>query len=240
MEHNIFWERQNSDLCRLHSLNAYFGYKKLDQNEFMKLCEEYDEIIKGLKTSTMDGFAEGRCIISYILDKLDSKYVFLIPLNSYNGVRNDIDIDRYTKLIKLVNGFFEFNKGHVWFNKKVKGKWYKIDSISGVNMINEPSIRKNGILLIIDDKHLYNEIDYYLKLLNLDETTDYEVILINLYYAFKNIELNKNRDENYNSSIELFINIKKLLSDYLENNRINKNTDQIVENIKSLVKSFIN
>ena len=239
MDHTIFWERQSGDLCRLHAINAYFGFKKLDETEFMKLCEEYDEIIKGLKTSGMDGFSEGRCIISYILNNLDSKYVFLIPINSYNGVRNSIDIDRYAKLIKLVDGFFEFNTGHVWFNKKIKGKWYKIDSISGVNMINEPGIRNNGILLIIDDKHLYNEIDYYFKLLNLEETIDCEVILINLYYAFKHIVLTKTMNENYNSSIELFINIKELLSDYLENNRINKNTDNIVKHIKRLVKSFM-
>ena len=106
-------------------------------------------------------------------------------------------------------------------------------------MINEPGIRNNGILLIIDDKHLYNEIDYYFKLLNLEETIDCEVILINLYYAFKHIVLTKTMNENYNSSIELFINIKELLSDYLENNRINKNTDNIVKHIKRLVKSFM-
>jgi hypothetical protein len=239
MEHNIYWERQRGDLCRIHSINAYFGCKKLDEQEFFKYCSEYDEIIKGLKTVGMDGFSEGRCIISYILDKLDKQYVFLIPINSYNGVRNEIDIERYTKLIKLVKGYFEFNKGHVWFNKNINGNWYKIDSISGVNMINDPSIRKNGILLIIDDKHLYNEIFYYLNLIDNTSNDTCEVMLINLHYALKNITLNKTADEKYNTSIELFINIKQLLNDYIENNRINKNTEKCIENIKSLVKLFI-
>ena len=27
----------------------------------------------------MDGFAEGRSIVSYIIDKLDNKYILLIP-----------------------------------------------------------------------------------------------------------------------------------------------------------------
>jgi hypothetical protein len=242
MEHNIYWERQLGDLCRLHSINAYFGFKKLDETEFFKYCSEYDSIIKGLKTQGMDGFAEGRCIISHILDKLDNKYLFLIPLNSYNGIRNDIDIERYNKLIKLVNGFFEFNKGHVWFNKKINGNWYKIDSISGVNMTNEPSIRKNGILLIIDDKHLYNEILYYLNLVNNSDNSDnIEITLINLYYSFKNIDLNINSrcNEKYNTNIGLFKNIKELLIHYIENNRLNKNSEKNVENIKKLVDQFI-
>jgi len=248
MEHNIYVERQNGDLCRLHSINAYFGYKKIDDKEFLKYCSEYDEVIKGLKTVSMDGFSEGRCIISYILDKLDKQYVYLIPINSYNGARSHIDIERYNKLIKLVNGFFEFNKGHVWFNKKMNGNWYKIDSISGVNMINIPSIRKNGILLIIDGKHLYNEIFYYLNLVdksNKSDTVDksdsnIQIIFINLYYALKNIKLNNTKDEKYNTCIENFRNIKKSLSDYVENDRLNKTNEKSIETIIRLIKSFIN
>jgi hypothetical protein len=240
MDHTIFWERQIGNLCRLHSINAYFGYKKIDESDFFKYCSEYDEVINGLKTVDMDGFSEGRCVISYILDKLDNKYMFLIPINSYNGIRNEIDIERYNKLIKLVDGFFEFNKGHVWFNKKMNGKWYKIDSISGVNMINDPNIRKNGILLIIDDKHLYNEIFYYLNLIDRsDRSNSCEVTLINLYYALKNIKLNNTNDEKYNTSIEVFKNIKELLSLYIKNDRLNKNTEKSVETIKSLVKLVI-
>ena len=82
MNSNIYCERQVGDLCRLHSINAYFGFKKLEQSAFFNYCIEYDEIIKGLKTEGMDGFSEGRCIISHILEKLDNKYIFLIPIIS--------------------------------------------------------------------------------------------------------------------------------------------------------------
>ena len=37
MEHNIYWERQRGDLCRLHSINAYFGFKKINESEFKKI-----------------------------------------------------------------------------------------------------------------------------------------------------------------------------------------------------------
>ena len=153
MEPNIYWEKQSGDLCRMHSLNAYFGYNRLNKSKFIEYCSKYDTVIKGLQNETMDGFSEGRCIISYILDILESKYVFLIPINSYSNARKDIDIKRYNKFIYKLNGFFEFNKGHVWYNKNINEKWYKIDSISGINRINNPTINNNGYLLIIEDKH---------------------------------------------------------------------------------------
>jgi len=233
MNSNIYCERQQGDLCRLHSINAYFGFKKLDQSDFVKYCSEYDELMKGLKTQGMDGFSEGRCIISYILDRLDNKYIFLIPINSYNGIRNHIDIDRYNKLIQTLWCYFEFNKGHVWLNKKINGIWYKIDSISGVNKIDSPIIKNNGYLLVIDDKHLYNEIFYTIKLIH-DTQLNNELYYTNLYYSLKSITLNTmafnskynlNTLIQYNKKINLLNNIKEKLLDIVENNRNNKKCD---------------
>ena len=245
MNSNIYWERQSGDLCRLHSINAYFGFKKLDQNSFFNYCSEYDELIKGLKTQGMDGFSEGRCIISYILDKLDSKYIFLIPINSYNGIRNHIDIDRYNKLIPKLLCYFEFNKGHVWINKKINGIWYKIDSISGVNIIDSPIIKNNGYLLVIDGKHLYNEIFYTIKLIH--ENQNNEIYYTNLYYSLKSIKLNTiafdskcNLNEliKYNKQISLLSNIKENLLEIVENNR--RNTKCNYSTINQKINLFIN
>tara|TARA_B110000967_G_C18797331_1_gene516498 strand:- start:68 stop:808 length:741 start_codon:yes stop_codon:yes gene_type:complete len=245
MNSNIYWERQSGDLCRLHSINAYFGFKKLDQNSFFNYCSEYDELIKGLKTQGMDGFSEGRCIISYILDKLDSKYIFLIPINSYNGIRNHIDIDRYNKLIPKLLCYFEFNKGHVWINKKINGLWYKIDSISGVNRIDNPIIKNNGYLLVIDGKHLYNEIFYTIKLIH--ENQNNEIYYTNLYYSLKSIKLNTiafdskcNLNEliKYNKQISLLSNIKENLLEIVENNR--RNTKCNYSTINQKINLFIN
>ena len=245
MNSNIYWERQSGDLCRLHSINAYFGFKKLDQNSFFNYCSEYDGIIKGLKTQGMDGFSEGRCIISYILDKLDSKYIFLIPINSYNGIRNHIDIDRYNKLIPKLLCYFEFNKGHVWINKKINGIWYKIDSISGVNRIDSPIIKNNGYLLVINGKHLYNEIFYTIKLIYNNKNN--EIYSTNLYYSLKSIKLNTiafnskyNLNEliKYNKQISLLSNIKEKLLEIVENNR--QNTKCNYSTINQKINLFIN
>ena len=240
---SIYYERQKDDLCRLHSINAYFGFKKIDESEFFKWCDEYDNVIKGLKTKGMDGFSEGRCIISYILEKMENKYVFLIPMNSYKGIRNDIDIDRYNKIIRGIGGFFEFNKGHVWFNKKIKGRWYKIDSISGVNNINTPIIRNNGFLLIIDGKHLYNEIYYYLESIknsdsiNSINSINSEVTINNLYYSLKVIKLNQIRNNSeYNNKIILLNKIYQLLITFVKQNRNNKDNKNTEENMLVIIK----
>ena len=66
---NIYWERQVGNNCRIHSLNAFFGKNKIAESDFKKFCLEYDTIIPGLESIKMDGFAESRSIISFIVDK---------------------------------------------------------------------------------------------------------------------------------------------------------------------------
>ena len=74
----IYYEKQRGDLCRLHALNAYYGFKKFSNLEFLKLCREYDEEIKGLKT--YNGWIFGGTMYNKPkkLDKIDNIYVFLI------------------------------------------------------------------------------------------------------------------------------------------------------------------
>ena len=98
--------------------------------------------IDGLKSRNMDGFAEGRSIVSYIMDILFNKFIILIPYNSYSNSKKHLDMDFYNKIYNKVNSFFEFNKNHIWINKKINDKIYKIDSIGGVNEINVKSMGK--------------------------------------------------------------------------------------------------
>ena len=237
---SIYYEKQRGDLCRLHSLNAYFGYKKFNDPDFFKLCAEYDEEIKGLKTKVMDGFSEGRCIISYVLDKIDNKYVFLIPINSYKNARNFLDINRYNLLIKHVNCFFEFNKNHVWINKKIENNWHKIDSISGVNGVNEPRIGNNGYLLVLEDKLLFNELEYLLnKVIVNPSSSNSEIDLINLNYILKVIKTNTNisGSSSYNSWLNNLVNLKTELKEFIINNRANKPIikDKIIRLIRLII-----
>lgn len=224
---DIYWERQRGDNCRIHSLNAYFGYCKISETEFYSMCDEYDKLIPGLKSRSMDGFSEARCIISYILSQIGDSHSILIPMNKYQNARSHINVDRYQKLVNTnrITSYFEFNAGHVWLNKFIKDKniWVKIDSISGVNPI-DPRINynQNGIILVINDKKILGEeMIFYIKQLSGDKIKD-ELNLFNLYHSI-NI-FNKIKDEN--SVYVNLINMKKFLDDF------------VVEKRKLLLKSI--
>ena len=212
---NIYYQRQKNDLCRLHSLNAYYGYEKISEEQFQIYCNEYDLIIKGLNTKNNDGFCEGRNIISYILDKYNNTFCILIPINLYKKSRENIAIDHYNKLIKNKNitQYFEFNKGHVWFNKYIKNSWYKIDSITGVSQFDFNNIKDNGYLLIIDSYNILIELKNYIIILK--KKYD-EITIFNLHYLLKNIELNYHlTNSKYNSNISLLKNLKHTLEKYV-------------------------
>ena len=238
---SIYYEKQRGDLCRLHSLNAYFGYKKFDEPEFFKLCAEYDEEIRGLKTQVMDGFSEGRCIISYVLNKIDNKYVFLIPINSYKNARDNIDLTRYNLLIKHINCFFEFNKNHVWINKKINRSWNKIDSISGVNRVNAPRIGQNGYLLVLEDKVLFNELEYLLNKINIKSNgnNSLEIDLINLHYVLKviNTNISSLSSTEYNLWLKNLVNLKTKLKEFIIKNRENRpiSKEELIRHVKLVI-----
>ena len=258
----IYNQRQKEpDLCRLYSLNNYYGYEKISKSDFDRYCDEYDKLIDGLKSRDMDGFAEGRSIINYILDVIDNKYVLLIPINNYSNSRNHIDINHYQKILTNLDNFFEFNRNHVWINKKINNKWYKIDSISGTNMIDNPKMNNNGYLFVIEKKLLYIEIEYYLKkiiiffknnpVLESSKKIEYfsitntpEILLYNLFFSLKQIPIILN---NYNleyskseQQIVVLYEITKNLNTYILYLRNNKSKEKIFECYKKLKKLCIN
>ena len=109
----LFCERQRGNMCRMHSINNFIGKGLLNEENFYNYCDNYDEIIKGLNSRSMDGFAEGRSIVSFIMDKIFNKFLLLIPINSYKKSRIHLDIEHYDELLRKCNCFFEFNKNHI-------------------------------------------------------------------------------------------------------------------------------
>ena len=238
---NIFFQRQiKSDLSRLYSLNNYFGYDKLTEDSFYNYCDKYDSIIHGLKSRNMDGFAEGRSIINYIIDIVDNKFSLLIPLNNYNNSRIDINIEYYKKKILELDSYFEFNKGHIWVNKKIDNKWYKIDSISGINIIN-PIINNNGFILVFDKSNLFNEIDNTIIMLK-NNNYNNEILYYNLFHSIKliNLDINLTNDIDFNNNLTIFKLIYKTLVEYIYYKRkvsFNKvNLDSIVTRLENSIK----
>jgi len=189
----MYWERQRGDLCRLHSLNAFFGKNQLSETDFYNYCDEYDSIIEGLRSRNMDGFAEGRCIVNYIVELLTKNYTLTIPMDNFNNSREFIDINRYSQLLNRdIIDYFEFNKNHIWYNKRNQQDkhWYKIDSLSGVNRI-DPSLRgNNGFILIFrGTNNILNQMNYFRKLLkNQDNFYKNEIYWCNLFHSSHNIK----------------------------------------------------
>ena len=233
---NIYQERQRGNMCRLHAINGYFGNTILNDNQFFEYCDEYDKIIEGLYSRNMDGFAEGRSIVSYIIDKLDNKYVLLIPIDSYTNARKHIDLNRYLKIINLLGNYFEFNKDHVWVNKKIENRLYKIDSLSGVHEINQINKfqKRHGYLLVIDDKLLYKELEYYIEYLKKIEHQDlfndnHEILFCNLYHLLRHIPIDIKSanciDAKFMEKLVVINNIKNTLNEFIKCRRYNYKLD---------------
>lgn len=248
---NIYWEQQKGDNCRIHSLNAMFGRSYISEDEFKKMCKEYDTIIWGLNSIHMDGFAECRSIISYIVDKYTKKYTQLVPIN-INGIHNKNreywNYNRFTpKLGNTIKAYFEFNKGHIWFNKYINNEWYKIDSLSGVNLCNPiKKFSNNGYLLVFEPEELFNEIEYLITFVKSNiktctEINDIEIVFYNLYHLFNKIKIDYSpSDSDYNTKISSLRLINKLLVEFIAKNRcktLNKTRINRLEN--QLIKSIL-
>ena len=228
---NIYWERQRGDNCRIHSLNAMFGKKVITDELFKKHCESYDKLIPGLKSINMDGFAECRSIISFIVDIYTNKFTLLSPINLNNINKSNRDFFNYSRYLTYLGNkitqYFEFNKGHIWFNTYKDNKWYKVDSLSGVNEINTiTNFGDNGYFLIFSQKMIFLEIEYLLKFVKSQYKEDskkinenIEIILYNLYHLLSKIKLEYSRDSYYNKKLSILRQISKSLDKFIKLNR---------------------
>lgn len=252
---NIYWERQRGNNCRIHSLNAYFGQNKISELEFENNCNQYDKLIPGLKSINMDGFAECRSIVSYIVDKYTNKFVQLIPINLRNvhsKNRQYWEYDRFTKFMDEKNGdikeFFEFNRDHIWFNRNINNQWYKIDSISGITEINKPKkFGENGYLLVFEKGLVVREINYLINFIHkkiLDESdVEIEIAIFNLYHLLKRLNFKYSEtNSKFNQRISFLKTIFSIVKNYVEDNRkirINKiKIDKYILELKRTIMSF--
>jgi hypothetical protein len=157
----LYWESQKGGLCRLHSLNVYFGFKKFNEKDFQQHCQTYNNIIKEtyneiIKSEYYDIFPTFS-LISYIINYYENKYSYFIP---FNGLKNENKTLK--ELIYKSESFFVFNNKHIYTIKLYKGKWYKIDSLSGIIHITLEKLNGNNMGFIIprntNDLHFDEEI----------------------------------------------------------------------------------
>lgn len=246
---NIFCERQRGNMCRMHSINNYIGNNILNEELFYNYCDNYDKQIIGLNSRNMDGFSEGRSIVSYIMDKIFNKYLLLIPINSYKESREHLNLEFFNEYIKKCSCYFEFNRNHIWVNKKINNKYYKIDSLSGVNETNMSQINNNGYFIVIDQENCDELLKYIINLIdtnniniNINSNSNNEIYFYNLYYLLDKMNLSldyfTNTDSIYIEKIVLLKNIKKVLYDFLIFKRKNKKTNYETQNILTIINYY--
>lgn len=144
----IFYEIQSGGLCRMHSINAFFGKSKISVGEFHKYIKMYDKYLRrkfNIYVSSGDFDlvnSDQTNLVSFILKK-HKVHVKYYALNALYGKKIGSELQNA--------GFiFVYDANHIWGIRKIKGKHYKVDSMGGVRSfnINRLSGMKNiGILL---------------------------------------------------------------------------------------------
>jgi hypothetical protein len=177
---NIYYEVQRGGMCRLHAINAYFGYKKYIDTQFWKYADEFDTLQKNKygdldSCKSFDLINADQCtLVSYILrqNSIYTRYV------SPGNIDMHIDAAIASKI------FFAFNMDHVWIIKEHNKIWYKVDSMSGVSPINISHICNDKRLgIIIPINNLRDEFKYILNKINTDTSND---IISFLQYSYFN------------------------------------------------------
>ena len=236
---NIYFEKQNGNLCRLHSINHYYGEQKLTIKDFYRKCKEYDSYYQTKSAKNHDYFNEGQSLISFILNKCSNDFVLLIQ---------NIDFDRfqeerkyfYKEYLQELQAVFLFNGGHIWLRKKINDKWYNIDSLSGVREVDSPFIKGLGHMVVIPRKLYVNELVVQIKQLKCSNLMkgdmqkyyakymlgDGEIPICNIFYLGINIERNK-----------LFEEIENIVLKFRKNKRYLIIKKHLIE-VKSILENM--
>ncbi len=145
----IYYESQRGGLCKMHSLNAFFGRPEISENDFSKYKQEYDNFILEKFNADYSEFdminSDQNTVISYILKykyNLYTRYFSIGQLYYESKTIDDLFADR------PVNDFiFVYNRDHIWGIKIVDGITYNIDSLSGVGNLRNIDYKSCGFIV---------------------------------------------------------------------------------------------
>jgi hypothetical protein len=134
---NIYYQNQYNGLCRLHSLNAYFGEEKISLNKFNSYQKDYDKEYHNkfnfdVSCKLFDIVSSNqKNIVSYIL-KQHNIYT------RYYAINEIFQKNVNEKIISILNGDFIFiyDEGHIWGARRKNHIWYSVNSIGGISVIN--------------------------------------------------------------------------------------------------------
>jgi hypothetical protein len=154
----MYYQPQSGGLCRLHSINGYFGCDKISTSEFAIFQDEYDNICRDkfhitTKCSDFDILNSDQVsLVSFILKKYNV-YTKHYPLNtlytkSFDEVLNILDGDY----------FFIYNEGHIWGIRRKDNSWFNVNSIGGISpasISSLPTTKNTGFIVPVNMKKTY-------------------------------------------------------------------------------------
>jgi hypothetical protein len=235
IQNNIYYQSQSGGLCRLHSLNGYFGCEKISLQQFNIIQKKYDDEykIKFNVESTCKNFdivaSDQKNIINYFLKNIGiyTRYYSINQL--YIKSSNKTFAEQLIIKNDLINNlygdyFFIYNESHIWGCRRRMGKWFKVDSIGGVSHYNINSLltEKNiGLIIPVD---IRDEFYRNLKLIH-DElgvsVKNTETTVKNTETTVKNYLIQKHKEKKILGELEIPLSI---CMDIFETNLLKKNS----------------
>lgn len=188
---NIFWERQSGGLCRMHSLNAYFGKSVITPEIFKKYICVYDRYLKNkfnISISSADFDlvnSDQTNLVSYVM-KRHGIHLRYYALNTLYGKPLD-------DAILNTDFLFMYNFGHIWTIRKKNNIHYKVDSLSGVSRFEIKSLnrlKEIGIMVPVNSEQEFTlQISRINDIINVQNIKEYLKTLHKEKNILGNIEI---------------------------------------------------
>jgi hypothetical protein len=235
-KYGIYYESQRGGLCRLHSINQYFGLPKISEANFNLHIQNYDNEYKklyNLDTSckTWDIVSsDQKNIVSYVLkkNKIYTRYYAI----------NQIYDKGSQYILNILNGnvFFIFNEGHIWNIRKYNEKWYSVNSIGGVHPINIHQITSQKNIGFIVPVNIQTEFYYNLAIIqkifkkNKNDEGGKENNLQNI----KDYLIKSNKEKKILGELEVPINIiMDIMGTIIKSHKLKQDFEVIQKHIKN-------
>jgi hypothetical protein len=227
-QNGIYYQQQSGVLCRLHSLNGYFGKEHISVEQFNKYQLDYDTEYKDKFNfeSSCKNFdmvaSDQKNTVNYIL-KTHGIYTRYYAINQiYNR-------EIQTHILNILEGnyFFIYNESHIWGCRQKSDNWYKVDSLSGVHImnINTLSSEKNiGFIIPVNlQKEFYINLNLIksilIKSINNYANLNSKIVEFN-ENMIKTFLIQKNKEKVILGELEIPLSI---CMDVLETNFLKKN-----------------
>jgi hypothetical protein len=221
IHNNIYYQHQFGGLCRLHSLNAFFGNEKITTSQFNTLQNLYDKEYADkfnidVSCKTFDIISSNqKNIVSYILKKFNvyTRYYAINQLYKKSIKENILDI---------IKGdfFFIYTDSHIWgVRKNNDNNWFMVDSIRGVFSCNINNLTNEKNIGFIIPTNIKTEFYINLELINVSLNS----VCVNNDYkleSIKNYLIQKHDEKKILDELEIPLGI---CMDILETNLLKKN-----------------